>query len=188
MTETTDKALKNADSRMKKTVDALVNELAGIRTGRASPALVEHIKVDYFGVMTPLIQMASISVPEPRTIAIHPWDRTQINSIDKAILKSDLGLNPMSDGTIIRITIPSLTEERRKDLIKIVHKRLEESRIAVRNIRRDSIDDLKLAEKNKEISQDDNTRASEMLQKLTDNFVESVNKIGKDKETEILEV
>jgi ribosome recycling factor len=180
--------LKNADSKMKKSVEALVKELASIRTGRASPALVEHIKVDYHGVVTPLIQLASISVPEPRTIAIHPWDRTIINNIDKAILKSDLGLNPINDGNNIRISIPLLTEERRKDLIKIVHKRLEESRITIRNMRRESVDELKTSEKNKEISQDQNTRASDQLQKITDNYIEAINKIGRDKEAEILEV
>jgi ribosome recycling factor len=184
----TEKILKNADLKMKKTVEALIKELASIRTGRASPALVEHIKVDYHGVLTPLIQLASISVPEPKTIAIHPWDRTIINNIDKAILKSDLGLNPTNDGNNIRISIPLLTEERRKDLIKIIHKRLEESRITIRNMRRETIDELKTSEKNKEISQDQNTRASEQLQKLTDNYIESINKIGRDKESEILEV
>jgi len=184
----TDKILKNADSRMKKTTEALTKELSTIRTGRASPALVEHIKIDYHGVITPLIQLASISVPEPRTIAIHPWDRTLINTIDKAILKSDLGLNPVNDGTNIRINLPALTEERRKDLVKAVHKRLEESRITIRNLRRESIDELKMAEKNKEISQDQNIRASEQLQKLTDSYIESINRIGKDKESEIFEV
>ncbi len=184
----TDKILKNADSRMKKSIEALTKELSSIRTGRASPALVEHIKVDYFGVPTPLIQLASISVPEPKTISIHPWDRTIINNIDKAILKSDLGLNPVNDGNNIRISIPALTEERRKDLIKVIHKRLEESRVTVRNIRREAVDELKSSEKNKEISQDQSIRASEQLQKLTDSHIDAVNRIGKDKEAEILEV
>ena len=184
----TDKILKNADSRMKKCIEALIKELSSIRTGRASPALVEHIKVDYFGVLTPLIQLASISVPDPKTISIHPWDRTIINSIDKAILKSDLGLNPINDGNNIRISIPALTEDRRKDLIKIVHKRLEESRVAVRNIRREAVEELKASEKNKEISQDQSIRASEQIQKLTDSYIDNVNRIGKDKEAEILEV
>jgi ribosome recycling factor len=184
----TDKILKNADSRMKKTIEALTKELSSIRTGRASPALVEHLKIDYHGVITPLIQLASISVPEPKTIAIHPWDRTIINTIDKAILKSDLGLNPVNDGTNIRINLPALTEERRKDLVKAVHKRLEESRITIRNLRRESIDELKVAEKNKELSQDQSIRASELLQKLTDSYIESINRIGKDKESEIFEV
>jgi ribosome recycling factor len=180
--------LKSADSKMKKAIEALNGELGTIRTGRASPALVEHIKVDYHGVMTPLIQLASISVPESKTIAIHPWDRSIINNIDKAILKSELGLNPTNDGTNIRITIPALTEERRKDLIKIIHKRLEESRIHIRNVRRDIVDELKQAEKSKQISQDQNTRAAEQVQKLTDSYIDSINKIGKDKEAEILEI
>ena len=184
----TDKILKNADSMMKKSIEALSKELATIRTGRASPALVEHIKVDYQGTMTPLIQLASISVPEPKMILIKPWDRTAINSIDKAILKSELGLNPVNDGNVVRISIPMLTEERRKDLIKIIHKRLEESRVQIRNFRRDAHDELKKAEKNKEISQDQNTRAMEQLQKLTDIAVENINKIGRDKEAELLEV
>ncbi len=180
--------LKNTDMKMKKAIEALTAELSSIRTGRASPALVEHIKVDYHGVLTPLIQLASISIPEPKTISIRPWDKTIINTIDKAILKSDLGLNPTNDGTTIRISIPPLTEERRKDLIKIIHKRLEEARIHVRNIRRDALDELKQAEKNKQISQDQNVRATEQLQKLTDSYIENINKIGKDKENEILEV
>ena len=184
----TDKILKDADSRMKKCIEALNKELSSIRTGRASPALVEHIKVDYFGVLTPLIQLASISVPEPKTISIHPWDRTLINNIDKAILKSDLGLNPINDGNNIRISIPALTEERRKDLMKVIHKRLEESRVTVRNIRREAVEELKSSEKNKEISQDQSIRASEQIQKLTDSYIDSVNRIGKDKEAEILEV
>jgi len=173
---------------MKKSIEVLTRELSSIRTGRASPALVEHIKVDYFGTPTPLIQLASISVPDPKTISIHPWDRTIINNIDKAILKSDLGLNPVNDGNNIRISIPPLTEERRKELIKVIHKRLEESRVTVRNIRREAVDDLKASEKNKEISQDQGIRASEQLQKLTDSYIDAVNKIGKDKEAEILEV
>ncbi len=184
----TDKILKNADSKMKKSIEALTRELSSIRTGRASPALVEHIKVDYQGTLTPIIQLASISVPEPKMIVIKPWDRMAINSIDKAILKSDLGLNPVNDGNVVRISIPMLTEERRKDLIKIIHKRLEESRIQIRNIRREAVDELKQAEKNKEISQDQSIRASEQLQKLTDISIEHVNKIGNDKEAEIREV
>jgi len=180
--------LKNADVRMKKAVEALNNELSSIRTGRASPALVEHIKIEYQGILTPLIQLASISVPEPKTIVIKPWDRSIINNVDKAILKSDLGLNPTNDGTNIRIAIPPLTEERRKDLIKIVHKRLEESRIHIRNIRRDTVDELKQHEKNKDISQDQNIKATDQLQKLTESYINTINKIGKDKEEEILEI
>lgn len=180
--------LKNADARMKKAVEALNNELISIRTGRATPALVEHIKIEYHGLLTPLIQLASISVPDPKTITIKPWDRSIVDNIYKAILKSDLGLNPISDGTCLRITIPPLTEERRKDLIKIIHKRLEESRIHIRNIRRDAVEELKGREKNKEISQDQSNKAVDQLQKLTDSYIETINKIGKDKEEEILEV
>lgn len=180
--------LKNADAKMKKSIDALNKELAVIRTGRASPALVEHIKVDYHGALTPIMQLASISVPDPRMIIIQPWDRNIIHDIEKALLKSDLGLNPTNDGNVIRISIPTLTEERRKEMIKVLHKRLEEARINVRNIRRDSVEELREAEKNKEISRDQNERATNQLQKMTDVNIDLINQIGKDKEAEILEV
>jgi ribosome recycling factor len=180
--------LTEINSKMQKAVDALKRDLAGIRTGRASPALVEHIKADYHGVLTPINQMASISVPEAKMILIQPWDRSSIRSIEKAILTSDLGLNPTSDSNVIRIPIPPLTEERRKELTKAVHKRLEEARVALRNLRRDAIEKLRQSEKNKEISQDQYTRASEQLQKLTDNFIDKANDIGQAKETEIMEV
>lgn len=183
-----EQTLIDADGKMQKAVDALTRDLAAIRTGRATPALVEHIRVDYHGVPTPVNQIASISVPEAKMILIQPWDRSSIRSIEKAILTSDLGLNPASDSNVIRIAIPPLTEERRKELIRVVRKRLEEARITLRNLRRENIERLRQAEKNKEISQDQNTRASEQLQKLTDNFVERVNNIGQDKETEIMEV
>lgn len=180
--------LIDADSKMQKAVDALTRDLAAIRTGRATPALVEHIRVDYHGVPTSVNQIASISIPEAKMILIQPWDRSSIRSIEKAILTSDLGLNPTSDSNVIRIAIPPLTEERRKELIKVVRKRLEEERITLRNLRREGIERLREGEKNKEISQDQYTRASEQLQKLTDSFVERVNHIGQDKETEIMEV
>jgi ribosome recycling factor len=183
-----EKTLSDTDTKMQKAVDALARELAAIRTGRATPALVEHIRVDYHGVPTPVNQIASISVPEAKMIVIQPWDRSSIRSIEKAILTSDLDLNPTSDSNVIRIVIPPLTEERRKDLIRVVHKRLEEAKITLRNLRREGIEKLRQAEKNREISQDQNTRASEQLKKLTDNFVERVNHIGQDKETEIIEV
>ncbi|MCK4331150.1 MAG: ribosome recycling factor [Dehalococcoidia bacterium] len=183
-----EKTLSDTDTKMQKAVDALARELAAIRTGRATPALVEHIRADYHGVPTPVNQIASISVPEAKMIVIQPWDRSSIRSIEKAILTSDLGLNPTSDSNVIRIVIPPLTEERRKDLIRVVHKRLEEAKITLRNLRREGIEKLRQAEKNREISQDQNTRASEQLQRLTDNFVERVNHIGQDKETEIMEV
>lgn len=183
-----ERVVGDADEKMQRAADALSRDLAAIRTGRATPALVEHIRVDYHGAPTPINQIASISIPEAKMIVIQPWDRTSIHSIEKAILKSDLGLNPTSDSTVIRITIPPLTEERRKDLIKVVRKRLEEARITLRNLRRDGIEKLRKAEKDKEISQDQSKRASEQLQKLTDNFIERVNKTGQDKETEIMEV
>lgn len=180
--------LTETSSKMQKAVDALSRDLAAIRTGRASPGLVEHIKVNYHGVLTPLNQIASIAVPEAKMILIQPWDRDSVRAIEKAILTSDLGLNPTSDGTFIRIPIPPLTEERRKELIKVVHKRLEEARIELRNFRRDGIEKLRQAEKDKEISQDQYTRAVDQLQKLLDNFIYKVNSIGQEKEKEIIEV
>ena len=178
----------DTDTKMQKALDALTQELATIRTGRATPALVEHIRVDYHGVPTPINQIASISIPEARMILIQPWDRTSVHSIGKAILKSDLGLNPTSDSNVIRIAIPPLTEERREELIKLVRKRLEETRITLRNLRREGIEKLRQAEKNKEISQDECTRATEQLQQLTDNFVEGVKHMEQDKEAEIMDV
>jgi len=183
-----DQTLKDTDLKMQKTLNALSHELATIRTGRASPALVEHIKVDYHGVLTPLNQIAGISIPEAKMILIQPWDRTSLRDIEKGILKSELGLNPTNDGSVIRIIIPALTEERRKDLTKAVHKRLEEARISLRNVRRDSIEHLKRAEKEKNISQDQLNRATEQMQKLIDSFIDKVNKVGHDKEVEIMEI
>jgi ribosome recycling factor len=180
--------LTEINGKMKKAVDALTRDLAAIRTGRASPALVEHIKADYHGVFTPINQIASISIPEAKMILIQPWDRSSTRSIEKAILASDLGLNPTSDSNVIRIPIPPLTEERRRELIKVVHKRVEEGRIALRNLRREGIERLRQTEKNKEISQDQYTRASEQVQKLTDSSINEVNDIGQAKEAEIMEV
>jgi ribosome recycling factor len=180
--------LTEINSKMKKASDALTRDLASIRTGRASPALVEHIKADYHGALTPINQIASISIPEAKMILIQPWDRNSIRSIEKAILTSDLSLNPTSDSNVIRIPIPPLTEERRRELIKVVHKRLEEARITLRNLRREGIEKLRQMERNKEISQDQYTRASEQLQKLTDVSIEQVNERGRAKETEIMEV
>lgn len=169
-------------------MEALKIELASIRTGRATPALVEHLKVDYAGVPTPLNQLAGISAPEARLLVIQPWDRSSIDSIAKAILKSDLGLTPISDRALIRINIPALTEERRQELMKAVRKRVEERKIAIRNLRRDAIEDLKRLEKNKEISQDELRRAQDQLQKLTDSFIAGTEQVGRDKEAELAEV
>ncbi len=178
----------DAESKMKKTTDALKRELVGIRTGRASPALIEPLKVDYYGVATPLQQIAAVSAPEARLLMIKPYDQSSLSAIEKAILKSDLGLTPMNDGKIIRLSIPALTEERRRELTKIVHKHAEESHIALRNIRRDSLKDLEEMEKEKMISEDQHFKGKEILQELTDKFIASVDQIAKAKETEIMEV
>ena len=180
--------LSNADVKMGKTVEVLQRELATIRTGRASPALVEQIRVDYYGVPTPLGQMATISVPEARLLVIQPWDKGSLSSIEKAILKSGLGLNPANDGDVIRLSIPQLTEERRKELVRVVRKRVEEGRVAIRNVRRETMEQLRDLARNKEISEDEQKRALELLQKLTDRFIEESDSIARDKEAEVLEI
>ncbi|MFC1899224.1 ribosome recycling factor [Chloroflexota bacterium] len=180
--------LVNIEGKMQSSVEALKRDLSTIRTGRATSALVEHIRVDYAGVPTSLNQIAGISVPEARLLVIQPWDRNSIRNIEKAILKSDLGLNPVNDGTVIRLNIPPLTEERRQELTRVVHKKLEERKIIIRNLRRDAMDDLKKLEKDKEISQDECKRAQNQLQKVSDNFIANSEEIEKEKETELLEV
>ena len=180
--------LTDAEHRMRSAIQVLHDDLAAIRTGRASPALVEKLPVEYYGTPTPLLQLASIGVPEPRTLMIKPFDATTVKAIEKAILASDLGLNPNNDGKVIHLNLPPLTEERRRDLVKHVNHRLEESRIAVRNIRRDSHNDMRDFEKEKLISEDDLERGEEELQKLTDKFIEEVAQLGKAKEAEIMEV
>src|SRR5512136_1235894 len=179
--------LINVDKKMKAVSEGLRQELATIRTGRASPALVEHLKVDYAGVPTPLNQMAGISAPEAKLLVIQPWDPGSLHSIEQAIQKSDLGLNPINDGRLIRLNIPPLSEERRQDLTKIVHKRLEERRVAVRNLRRDALEDIKKEEKSKLISQDDSRRLQEQLQKMTDTFILVAEKIAQEKEKELMQ-
>jgi ribosome recycling factor len=180
--------IKEAETRMKGALQTLEADLSGIRTGRATPALVERLQVEYYEMPTPLLQLANISVPEPRQLLIRPFDPTNLKAIEKAIMASDLGLTPMNDGKVIRLNLPTLTEERRKDLVKIVHTRLEETRIAMRNVRRDLIKDLKEFEKEKLISEDDLDTAEEELQKLTDKMIEEVDATGERKEKEILEV
>ena len=180
--------LRNIEEKMRTSVGAFKNDLATIRTGHASPALIEHLKVDYAGVPTPLNQIAGISAPEASLLVIQPWDRGSISSIEKAILKSELGLNPSSDGNVIRINIPPLSEERRQELTKIVRRRVEERRVAIRNLRHGAADELKKLEKDKDISQDEHKRALNQLQKLTDMFMSNVEQIGKDKEAELMEV
>jgi len=173
--------------RMGKTISALKNELKRIRTGRASLSLLDGIRVDYYGTLTPLNQMASLSIPESRLITIQPWDVSVIKEIEKAILKSDLGLTPSSDGKLIRIAIPPLTEERRKELVKVVNKVCEEHKVALRNIRRDSNDLLKGLKKDGDISEDDAFKAQDQVQKITDEHIKQVEDIYSDKEKEILE-
>jgi ribosome recycling factor len=179
---------KDAETRMKGAVQALEEDLGGIRTGRATPALVERMAVEYYGSPTPLIQLASISVPEPRSLLIRPFDASALRHIERAIMASDLGLTPNNDGKAIRLNLPPLTEERRRDLVKVVHHRLEEARVAVRNIRRDMIKDLREYEQEKMISEDDRKRGEEELQKITDRFVKEVETVGERKEKEIMEV
>jgi ribosome recycling factor len=180
--------IREAETRMKGALDALGDTLATIRTGRASPALVERLHVEYYGAPTPMMQLASISIPEPRQIMIKPFDSSTIKNIEKAIMASELGLTPNNDGKVIRLNLPPLTEERRRDLAKLVHTHLEESRIAVRNVRRDLIKDLREFEKEKMISEDDLEYAEEELQKLTDKFIEHIDAAGVKKEKEIMEV
>jgi ribosome recycling factor len=180
--------LKDAESRMRGAIQVLHDDLATIRTGRASPSLVERLSIEYYGSPTPLMQLASISVPEPRTLTIKPFDGTTLKAIEKAILTSELGLNPNNDGKVIHLNLPPLTEERRRDLVKHVHHRLEEARVAIRNIRRDSHNDMRDFEKEKLISEDELERGESELQKLTDRFIEEVAEHGKKKEAEIMEV
>ncbi len=180
--------LRNIEEKMQKTTEGLTQELAAIRTGRATPALIEHVKVEYAGVPTALNQVAGISAPEARLLVIQPWDKSSIRNIEKAILTSDLGLNPISDGNMIRINIPPLSEERRQELVKVVRKRVEERKIAIRNLRRETMDELKELEKNKDMSQDEHKRGLNQLQKLTDSFIASTEQMGRDKETELLQV
>ena len=183
-----DDLLKETEARMNKTVEVLQGDLVTIRTGRASPALIEKLRVDYYGTPTPLNQLAAISVPEPRLMVIRPYDPTSLSEIERAILKSDLGLTPVNDGKLIRLPIPSLTEERRQELVRVVGRRVEEARVAIRNCRRDALRDLKEMEKEKLISEDEHYRGREDMQKLTDNYVEEVDEVGRAKEEEIKEV
>ena len=178
---------KDTTDRMGKTITALENELKRIRTGRASLSLLDAIRVDYYGTVTPLDQMATLAVPESRLITIQPWDASVLKDIEKAILKSDLGLTPSNDGKIIRLAIPPLTEERRKELVKVVHKMCEEHKVAARNIRRDSNDLLKSLKKDGDISEDDAFKAQDETQKITNQFINKIDEVYKEKEKEILE-
>ncbi len=181
-------ALTEAENRMAGAVRSLEEDLATIRTGRASPALVERLSVEYYGTPTTLVQLATISAPEPRLLTIRPFDPGSVKDIERAILASDLGLTPSSDGKIIRLNIPPLTEERRHELVRLVRARAEEARVAVRNVRRDIHNTLRDFEREKLISEDELSRGEDDLQKVTDRFVEQINEIGQRKETEVLEV
>ncbi len=180
--------ISEADERMQKSLEALKREFGSIRAGRANPSLLDKVQVEYYGAATPINQLANISVPEPRMLAIQPWDKSSLPAIEKAILKSDLGLNPSSDGTVIRIIIPQLTAERRADLVKTVKKKAEESRVAIRNVRRDGIESLKKLEKDHTASEDEVKRAQDDVQKLTDKMIKEVDRILEVKEQEITEV
>ncbi len=180
--------IADAKSRMHKAVEATRHEFASLRTGRASPALLEQIRIDYYGVATPISQMATITVPEPRLLVIQPWDKKMVKDIERGILKSELGLVPSSDGVHVRVPIPSLTEERRRELVKIAHKQAEEGRVAIRNIRREAKEMIEELEDEGEISEDDKTRGLEDLQKLTDTHIADVDALLSAKDKEIMEV
>ncbi|MBA4372183.1 MAG: ribosome recycling factor [Thermodesulfovibrio sp.] len=179
---------KKVNERMNGAIDALKKEFTSVRTGRASLGLLDGMAIDYYGTMTPIQQLANLSVPESRQIVIQPWEQKIIPDIEKAIMKSDLGLTPMNDGKVIRINIPALTEERRKQLVKVVKKRAEEGKVAVRNIRRDANDDLKKMEKDKHLSEDDVKKEHDEIQKLTDAFIKKIDDVLEHKEKEIMEV
>lgn len=180
--------IHGAEERMKKAIEAMKKDVASVRTGRAAPALVEQLEADAYGTPTPLVQLASISAPEPRQLVIQPWDKSLLKAIEKAILGSDLALTPSNDGTLIRLNIPALTEERRKDLVKLLHKKVEEGRVEIRTLRRHAHDELRSKEKTAGVSADDFKRLEHQLQKLTDRYVLLADEVGTGKEKEILEV
>lgn len=180
--------LREAGARMEGAVEALSDDLRVLRTGRASPALVERLEVEYYGTLTPLNQLASISAPEPRLLTIRPWDSSALSAIERAILASDLGLTPNNDGHIIRLPIPRLTEERRRDLVKVVRNYVEEAKVAVRNVRRSALKDLRDFERESLISEDDFYRARDDLQELTNGFTDRIDEVGQAKEVEVMEV
>lgn len=179
---------QDVEERMQKTIAVLKTDLATIRTGVASPSLLDKVTVDYYGAPTPINQMANISVPEPRMLAIQPWDKSVTPQIEKAILKSDIGITPTSDGTVIRLVMPQLTQENRKDLVKRIKKKGEDAKVSIRNIRRDGNDDLKGLEKSKDITEDESKSAQDDIQKMTDKFVAEVEKVIDNKEKEIMTV
>ena len=184
----THEALTAIEPKMQRAIDAMERDFAGVRTGRASTTLVERINVDYYGAQTPLNQLAGISTPDPHLIVIQPWDRSVLSAIEKAITKSDIGLVPNVDGAVVRLNIPPLTEERRKELVRVVHKRMEEARVEIRNIRRDANDHLKREERDGDVGTDEAHRQVETLQKTTDRHIAEIDRRGTAKEQEVLEV
>jgi ribosome recycling factor len=180
--------VRDADEHMNKSLDALRGNLSTIRTGRANPGIIEHLTVDYYGAPTPLQTIAAITSPDPRQLLVQPYDKTALGSIEKALRTSDLGFNPTNDGSMIRIAIPPLTEERRRDMVRLVHKRVEEAKVAIRNVRRDGIEHLRKLRKDKEISEDEEKRTHEQLQRVTDRAIREADVIGQTKEAEIMEI
>jgi ribosome recycling factor len=180
--------LRDTHEHMAKSLEVLRRELATIRTGRANPAIIEHVQVEYYGVPTPLLQLATITSPDPRQLLVQPYDRSSAGAIEKAIRQSELGFNPTNDGAVIRIAIPTLTEERRREMVKLVHKRVEVAKVAIRNVRRDTNEQLRRKRKEREIREDEETRVQEQLQKTTDRMVHEAEVIGQTKEAEIMEV
>lgn len=183
-----DDLMKSQEEKMNKTLDGLKKDYASLRAGRATPSLLDKVMVDYYGTPTPVNQVATVTVPEPRMILIKPYEKNSIKEIEKAIQKSELGLTPNSDGTSIRLAIPQLTQERRKEIVKVVNKKAEDAKVAMRNIRRDANEAIKKAEKNKEITEDDKKEATEKIQKLLDKFIKSVDSTRTSKEKEVMEV
>lgn len=183
-----DDILRDAEQRMKRSIDLLRQELAGVRAGRATPSLIEHLTVNYYGTPTPLNQLATISAPEARLLVIQVWDRNAVSAVEKALRQSDLSVNPSVEGQTVRILLPPLTEERRRQLVKLVHEEVEKTKVAIRNIRRDALSAIKALLKNKEISEDDERRAEQRLQDLTNRFITEAENLGKQKEHDILEV
>lgn len=180
--------IKNTEEKMNKSIDALEREYKSIRAGRANAAVLDRVNVDYYGVPTPVQQMAAVSVPEPRTLLITPWDKTTLKDIEKAILTSEIGINPQNDGTCIRLNFPPLTEERRKDIVKDIRKKGEDAKVAVRNQRRDALDKLKALKKNSAITEDDESNGEKKIQNLTDKFCKEIDELASIKEKEIMEI
>ena len=187
-TKTADEVLSDADSRMSKSVEVLNRDLTSIRTGRATPALLENLVIDYYGVPTPLNQIAAVSAPEASLLMVQPWDRQALKDIEKSLQKSEMGFNPSNDGTIIRVPVPPLSQERRKEMVRVLKKKIEDGKVAVRNVRRDALEQLRSMERNKYLSQDDNRRAQDRLQKTTDACITLMDQVSAGKEAEIMQV